>query len=42
MQETNELKAMMEKSKNDVVKTVIAVMGTFSAVTFTLSRLMTA
>jgi hypothetical protein len=36
--EVNELKATVEKAKNDVIKSVIAIMGTFSAITFTISR----
>jgi hypothetical protein len=40
-QEVNELKATVEKSKNDVIKTVIGVLGTFSAIAFTISRLVT-
>jgi hypothetical protein len=39
-QEVNELKATVEKSKNDVIKTVIGVLGTFSAVVFTATRLL--
>lgn len=40
-QEVNELKATVEKAKNDVIKTVIGVLGTFSAIAFTISRLVT-
>jgi hypothetical protein len=36
--EVNELKATVEKAKNDVIKSVIAIMGTFSAIAFTISR----
>lgn len=39
-QEVNELKADIEKAKNEVVRSVIAIVGTFSAITFTVSRLM--
>ncbi|GBF99759.1 chloroplast tscA maturation factor, partial [Raphidocelis subcapitata] len=38
--EVNELKATVEKAKNDVIKTVIGVLGTFSAIAFTISRLL--
>lgn len=36
--EVNELRARVETSKNDVIKSVIAIMGTFSAIAFTISR----
>ncbi|KAI8467222.1 MAG: chloroplast tscA maturation factor [Monoraphidium minutum] len=39
--EVNELKATVEKAKNDIIKTVIGVLGTFSAIAFTISRLVT-
>lgn len=38
--DVNELKATVERSKNDVIKSVIAIMGTFSAIAFTISRLL--
>ena len=37
--ELNGLSAAIEKAKNDIIKTVIAVLGTFSAVAFTVTRL---
>lgn len=40
--ELNSLSAQIEKAKNDVIKTVIAVLGTFSAVAFTVTRLLAA
>lgn len=36
----NDLKASVEKSKNDVIKSVITILGTFSAIAFTMSRFM--
>ena len=36
----NDLKSNVEKSKNDTIKTVITILGTFSAIAFTVSRLM--
>jgi hypothetical protein len=39
--EINELKATVEKAKNDTIKTVIGILGTFSAVVFTVTRLIT-
>lgn len=36
----NDLKAAVEKSKNDVIKSVITILGTFSAIAFTMSRFM--
>ena len=41
LQEVNDLRATVERAKNDIIKTVIGVLGTFSAVAFTISRLMT-
>lgn len=38
--ELNSLAAAIEKAKNDIIKTVIAVLGTFSAVAFTITRLL--
>jgi hypothetical protein len=37
--EVNELKSSVEKAKNDTIKSVIALLGTFSAIAFTISRL---
>eukprot|EP00877_Chromochloris_zofingiensis_P015058 jgi/Chrzof1/9806/Cz04g16100.t1 len=36
----NELKATVEKAKNDTIKSVITIMGTFTAIVFTISRVM--
>jgi len=38
--DVNELKSALEKAKNDTIKSVITILGTFSAVAFTISRLM--
>jgi hypothetical protein len=38
-QEVNDLRAGMEKAKNDIIKSTIAIMGTFSAIAFTITRL---
>ncbi|EFJ42659.1 hypothetical protein VOLCADRAFT_97250 [Volvox carteri f. nagariensis] len=34
----NELKSSVEKAKNDTIKSVITILGTFSAIAFTISR----
>ncbi|KAF5841113.1 chloroplast tscA maturation factor [Dunaliella salina] len=34
----NELKSSVEKGKNDTIKSVITIIGTFSAIAFTISR----
>ncbi|KAG1676048.1 hypothetical protein FOA52_014913 [Chlamydomonas sp. UWO 241] len=34
----NELRSLIEKAKNDTMKVVITILGTFSAVAFTISR----
>ncbi|KAJ9506574.1 hypothetical protein QJQ45_019006 [Haematococcus lacustris] len=36
----NELQSAIEKSKNDTIKSVITILGTFSAIAFTISRFM--
>ncbi|GFR47733.1 hypothetical protein Agub_g9497 [Astrephomene gubernaculifera] len=36
--EINELKSSVEKAKNDTIKSVITILGTFSAIAFTISR----
>uniref|UniRef100_A0A7S0X0E3 Uncharacterized protein n=1 Tax=Chlamydomonas leiostraca TaxID=1034604 RepID=A0A7S0X0E3_9CHLO len=36
----NELKSSVEKAKNDTIKSVITILGTFSAIAFTISRFM--
>jgi hypothetical protein len=36
----NELKSAVEKSKNDTIKSVITIVGTSSAVAFTVTRLL--
>ncbi|WIA08882.1 hypothetical protein OEZ86_011462 [Tetradesmus obliquus] len=38
--EVNDIRAGMEKAKNDIIKSTIAIMGTFSAIAFTITRLM--
>lgn len=38
-QEVNDIRAGMEKAKNDIIKSTIAIMGTFSAIAFTITRL---
>jgi hypothetical protein len=40
VQEVNDIRAGMEKAKNDIIKSTIAIMGTFSAIAFTITRLM--
>jgi hypothetical protein len=40
LQEVNDIRAGMEKAKNDIIKSTIAIMGTFSAIAFTITRLM--
>jgi hypothetical protein len=35
----SELNALIEKSKTDLIKSVIAIFGTFSAIVFTITRL---
>lgn len=37
--ELSSCNALIERSKNDVIKSVIAIMGTFSAIAFTVTRL---
>jgi hypothetical protein len=37
--EISETRALVERSKNDVIKSVIAIMGTFSAIAFTVTRI---
>lgn len=37
--EVNDIRAGMEKAKNDIIKSTIAIMGTFSAIAFTITRL---
>lgn len=39
VQEVNDIRAGMEKAKNDIIKSTIAIMGTFSAIAFTITRL---
>jgi hypothetical protein len=40
LQEINDVRAGIEKGKNDIIKSTIAIMGTFSAIAFTITRLM--
>jgi hypothetical protein len=42
VQEVNDIRAGMEKAKNDIIKSTIAIMGTFSAIAFTITRLVSA
>ena len=35
----NDVKSSVEKEKNDTIKSVILILGTFSTVAFTISRL---
>ncbi|GAX75906.1 hypothetical protein CEUSTIGMA_g3349.t1 [Chlamydomonas eustigma] len=37
--DVNEVRSSVEKAKNDTIKSVITILGTFSAVAFTISRL---
>ena len=39
--DVNDLRAAVEKAKTDIIKSVIAIIGTISAITFTISRVMT-
>eukprot|EP00775_Hariotina_reticulata_P002449 gene2449-2752_t len=38
--EVNDIRAGVEKAKNDIIKSTIAIMGTFSAIALTITRLM--